>query len=231
MAFGRRPTSPFERRLGYRFKRIDLLELALTHRSWANEKSLPEHYERLEFLGDAVLGMVTAEWLFQNHPEQPEGELSKLKAQLVSGTSLARHAEKLKLGEELRLGVGEERSGGRSKASLLADSLEAVFGAIYLDAGLDAARAVILPMIEEAAAEKATLQTRDAKTQLQEIAQALGWDLPEYRLVDSSGPDHSKVFVVECWLNGECAGRGDGSSKKLAEQRSAAEALVRMPES
>ncbi|HYG62849.1 MAG TPA: ribonuclease III [Thermoanaerobaculia bacterium] len=231
MAFGRRPTSPFERRLGYRFKRLDLLELALTHRSWANEKSLPEHYERLEFLGDAVLGMITAEWLFQNHPELPEGELSKLKAQLVSGTSLARHAEKLKLGEELRLGVGEERSGGRTKSSLLADSLEAVFGAIFLDNGLDAARAVVLPMIEEASGEKAILQTRDAKTQLQEIAQALGWDLPEYRLVDSAGPDHSKVFTVECWLNGECSGRGDGPSKKLAEQRSAAEALARMPES
>jgi ribonuclease-3 len=231
MAFGRRPTSPFERRLGYRFKRIDLLELALTHRSWANEKGLPEHYERLEFLGDAVLGMIAADWLFQSHPELPEGELSKLKAQLVSGTSLARHAEKLRLGEELRLGVGEERSGGRGKASLLADSLEAIFGAIYLDSGLDASRAVVLPMIEEAAAEKAALQARDAKTQLQEIAQALGWDLPEYRLVDSSGPDHSKVFLVECWLDGECAGRGEGSSKKLAEQRSAAEALARMPQS
>jgi ribonuclease-3 len=231
MAFGRRPLTSLEKSLGHRFKRTDLLDLALTHRSWANEKGEPEHYERLEFLGDAVLGLVTAEWLFQRHPELPEGELAKLKAQLVSGDSLVRHAEALGLGEALRLGIGEERSGGRTKASILEDSMEAVIGAIYLDAGLEAARAAILPMLETATDERTRAAVSgDVKTQLQEVTQALGWDLPEYRLVSASGPDHSKLFVVECWIAGELTGRGEGPSKKSAERHAAAEALARLPE-
>src|SRR5215472_8991326 len=121
-----RPTTPFEKRLGHRFRHPELLELALTHRSYANERGRDEHYERLEYLGDAVLGMVTAEWLYRHHPELPEGELSRLKAQLVSRGSLAGHAAAITLGDLMRLGVGEERSGGRTKPSLLADSLEAV---------------------------------------------------------------------------------------------------------
>lgn len=229
MVFGRRPASPLEKRLGHRFKRPELLRLALTHRSWANEQSVPEHYERLEFLGDSVLGLVTSRWLYERHPELPEGELSKIKAQLVSRTSLARHAERLWLGAELRIGVGEERSGGRTKPSLLADCLEALFGAIYLDAGLDEARGAILPLLEETSEERAQLLGSDAKTQLQEMTQALGWDLPEYRLAGQEGPDHSKVFSVECWVGGELAGRGDGPSKKMAEQKAAAEALSSVP--
>lgn len=228
MIFGRRPTS-LEKSLGHRFKRSDLLELALTHRSWANEQGTPEHYERLEFLGDAVLGMVTAEWLYQNHPELPEGELSKRKAQLVSRPSLAHHAEKIDLGPALKIGIGEDRSGGRTKASLLADSMEAVFGAVYLDGGLEAARSVILPMLEEAGEEPVQLLAADAKTQLQEVTQALGLDLPEYRLTGAAGPDHSKVFTVECWVGGELTGRGEGPSKKMAEQKAAAEALAAIP--
>jgi len=212
-----------EKSLGHRFKRADLLELALTHRSWANEQGIPEHYERLEFLGDAILGMITAEWLYQNHPELPEGELSKRKAQLVSRPALAHHAEKIDLGPTLRIGVGEDRSGGRTKASLLADSMEAVFGAVYLDGGLEAARNVILPMLEEAGL------AADAKTQLQEVTQALGWDLPDYRLAAATGPDHSKVFTVEVWVGGELAGQGEGPSKKMAEQKAAAEALAQIP--
>src|SRR3982751_5333542 len=133
MAFGRRDTTPLEKRLGHRFKRLDLMQLSLTHRSWANEQGIPEHYERLEFLGDAVLGVVTAEWLYANHPELPEGELSKHKAQLVS------------------------------------------FGALYLDGGLEVARRAILPMLESAFEERARQAVTDAKTQLQEVAQALGW--------------------------------------------------------
>lgn len=230
MAFGRRDPTPFEKRLGHRFKRLDLLELALTHRSWANEQGIPEHYERLEFLGDAVLGMVAADWLYANHPELPEGELSKHKAQLVSRDTLAKHARDLDLGEALRIGVGEDRSGGRTKSSLLADSMEAVFGAIYLDGGLEAARKAILSMLKEGYIERARQAVNDAKTQLQEASQALGWDLPEYRLIDSIGPDHSKTFVVECWLAGELAGRGEGPSKKMAEQKAAADALEKMPE-
>jgi ribonuclease-3 len=229
MVFGRRPATPLEKRLGHRFKHPDLLQLALTHRSYANEQSLPEHYERLEFLGDAVLGMVTAQWLFERHPELPEGELSKMKAQLVSRTSLAQHAERVGLGPALRIGVGEERSGGRTKASLLADSMEAVFAAIYLDAGLDGARHAIRIMLEETGEERTQLLVSDSKTQLQEMTQALGLDLPEYRLAAAVGPDHSKVFTVEVLVGGEVAGRGDGPSKKVAEQKAAAEALVRVP--
>jgi ribonuclease-3 len=231
MAFGRRDSTPLEKRLGYRFKRADLLELSLTHRSWANEQGIPEHYERLEFLGDAVLGLVTAEWLYANHPELPEGELSKHKAQLVSRDSLAQHALDLELGASLRIGVGEDRSGGRTKASLLADSMEAVYGAIYLDGGLDAARKAMLPMLDEVFLALSRKTVTDAKTQLQEVAQALGWELPDYRLTDSLGPDHSKTFVVECWLDGALGGRGEGPSKKLAEQRAAADALAKLPES
>jgi ribonuclease-3 len=230
MAFGRRDPTPLEKRLGYRFKRLDLLELSLTHRSWANEQGIPEHYERLEFLGDAVLGLVAADWLYASHPELPEGELSKHKAQLVSRDTLAKHARDLELGEVLRMGVGEERSGGRTKASLLADSMEAIFGALYLDGGLEAARKAILPMLEGGYLDRARQAVTDAKTQLQEVVQALGWDLPEYRLVDSTGPDHSKTFVVECWLAGELSGRGEGPSKKIAEQKAAADALEKMPE-
>ena len=230
MAFGRRDPIPLEKRLGYRFKRLDLLELSLTHRSWANEQSIPEHYERLEFLGDAVLGLVTAEWLYAEYPELPEGELSKRKAQLVSSNTLAKHARELDLGEALRIGVGEDRSGGRTKTSLLADSMEAVFGAVYLDGGLEAARRAILAMVESAHHEQSGQAVTDAKTQLQEIVQALGWDLPEYRLTESLGPDHDKTFVVECWLAGELSGHGEGPSKKLAEQRAAADALARLPE-
>ncbi len=229
MPFGRRDPTPLEKRLGHRFKRLDLLDLALTHRSWANEQSVPEHYERLEFLGDSVLGLVSAEWLYREHPELPEGELSKLKAQFVSRDSLARYAAALDLGAHLKIGVGEDRSGGRTKSSLLCDSLEAVFGALYLDGGLEVARKAILPMLE-GAFESVERTVSDAKTQLQEVSQALGWDLPEYRLAGSSGPDHDKTFVVECWLAGALSGQGEGPSKKLAEQRAAADALAKLPE-
>jgi ribonuclease III len=230
MPFGRRDLTPLEKRLGYRFKRPDLLDLAITHRSWANEQGIPEHYERLEYLGDSVLGLVTAEWLYCQHPELPEGELSKLKAQLVSKPTVARYAEELELGPALKIGVGEDRSGGRTKLSLLGDSMEAVFGALYLDGGLEAARKAIVPMLEHSYEGKIELVVTDAKTQLQEVSQALGWELPEYRLASSSGPDHSKIFVVECWLAGALAGQGEGPSKKIAEQRAAADALAKLPE-
>jgi ribonuclease-3 len=229
MPFGRRDLTPLEKRLEYRFKRPDLLNLALTHRSWANEQGILEHYERLEYLGDSVLGLVTAEWLYKEHPELPEGDLSKLKAQLVSRETLANYARELDLGAVLKIGVGEDRSGGRTKSSLLCDSLEGVFGALYLDGGLEAARKAILPMLE-GSFEAVERTVNDAKTQLQEVSQALGWDLPEYRLAGSSGPDHDKTFVVECWLAGALAGQGEGPSKKVAEQRAAADALAKLPE-
>jgi ribonuclease III len=230
---GIRAATPFEKRLGHRFRHRELLELALTHRSHANERGRDEHYERLEYLGDAVLGMVTAEWLYRKHPKLPEGELSRLKAQLVSRGTLARHATAIALGEVLRLGVGEERSGGRGKPSLLADSLEAVFGAVYLDAGLPAAAKVIHLMLEpmlEVEEGRSQLLEADAKTRLQEIAQARGGALPEYRHTGATGPDHSRLYRVECWLDGQVVGSGEGSSKKQAEQRAAAGALSHLQE-
>lgn len=220
-----RPLTPLEERLGHRFKRRELLELALTHRSFANEHELPGNYERLEFLGDAVLGVMTAEWLFERHPELPEGELSKRKSTLVSERSLAVHAASLGLGEALRLGVGEERSGGRVKPSLLADVLEAVLGAIWLDGGYEAARACARRVLEGTVRASGSVQDLDAKTRLQEIVQGRGWERPAYRVVAEEGPDHSKRFEVECLLRGEVVGRGEGKSKKAAEQNAAATAL------
>jgi len=223
-----RRATAIEKRLGYRFRRPELLERAITHRSFAKEQGSEEHYERLEFLGDAVLKLVTAEWLFERHPEQREGPLSKQLAHLVSATALATYAASLALGEELRLGVGEERTGGRAKHSLLADSLEAVFGAVYLDGGLDGARPVIRRLLETTTAGAGAGLPPDSKTTLQELAQARGIELPDYRLVATAGPDHSKRFSVECWLAGEPAGHGEGPSKKVAEQRAAADALERL---
>lgn len=222
----RRSATPLEKRLGYRFKAPELLEQALTHRSWAHEREeAVVHYERLEFLGDAVLGLITAEQLYRDHPDLPEGELSKRKSFLVSRDVLARRGEELGLGELLRLGVGEERSGGRAKASLLADAVEAVLGAIYLDGGLDAARRALAALFTTGLARPGGGPT-DAKTVLQETVQARGWPLPEYQLVDQAGPDHAKRFTVEVRLRGEPAGHGHGRSKKLAEQEAAAVALA-----
>ena len=216
-----------EARLEYRFRDPGLLGAALVHRSWANDQGSTEHNERLEFLGDAVLGLVAADWLYRRYPERPEGDLARLKAWLVAEGALARHAAALGIGERLRLAVGEERSGGREKSSLLADALEAVFAAIWLDGGLDAVRPVIERFLvaTEAAGEA---EAADAKTRLQELAQAAGWPLPVYTVVEESGPDHDKTFVCEVALRGEPAGCGAGHSKKEAQQRAAAAALERL---
>lgn len=212
--------------LGYRFLDRSLLEEALTHTSWANEQGIPDDYERLEFLGDAILGAVAASWLFESRPDLNEGELSKLKSYAVSEPVLAEYAERLGLGEYLRLGVGESRSGGREKRSLLADAMEAVIGAVYQDGGLESARGVALPLLESALGERVELpDARDSKTALQEAVQASGGSLPEYRIVDEEGPDHRKRFHVECWVDGRLMGGGDGGTKKRAEQRAARAAL------
>jgi ribonuclease III len=218
--------SLLEERLGHHFADRELLAMALTHRSGAQERGDGVHYERLEFLGDAVLGLLAAEWLYQRL-EAPEGELSKHKSYLVSEPVLAAYARQIQLGAALRVGVGEERSGGRDKQSLLADALEAVIGAAYLDAGVDAARALVLPLLELGAElYRQVAGRRDPKTALQErLQEREGGEPPEYRLVATSGPDHQKLFVVECWAAGELLGRGEGSSKKRAEQAAAAAAL------
>ena len=216
----------FQNRLQYRFKDSELLDLALSHRSWANEKGLDAHYERLEFLGDAVLGLLTSHWLYERDSEMAEGELSKLKSFVVSEPVLARWAGELELGGVLKLGIGEERSGGRQKSSLLSDALEAVIGAVFLDGGLDAARALVQPLVQKAVAEGSHgMPMADAKTRLQEMAQAVSLELPEYRHVAEAGPDHEKRFFVECWLAGRLLGSGTGASKKRAEQRAARAAL------
>ncbi|MFQ5350936.1 MAG: ribonuclease III [Thermoanaerobaculia bacterium] len=215
----------FEERLGYRFRRPELLERALTHRSYANERGLAENYERLEFLGDAVLGLATAEKLFDETPPRQEGELTRSKGHLVSARVLAELAETLELGAILRLGVGEERSGGRGKGSLLADALEAVLGAVFRDGGYAEARRVVAELLERAPAPEGGIESRDAKTTLQELAQASGWGRPRYQQIAVSGPDHDKLFTVECRLDGGPSGSGTGRTKKEAEQQAAAAVL------
>jgi ribonuclease-3 len=215
-----------EARLGHRFADRGLLSRALTHRSSSQEGGEGVSYERLEFLGDAVLGVLAAEWLYRRLAGEDEGELSKAKSYLVSEPVLASHARELGLGPLLRLGVGEERSGGRDKPSLLADALEALIGALYLEGGVDLARLLVMPFLDAGLeAWRAGASARDAKTALQERLQAEGGTPPEYRLTATSGPDHQKRFVVECWSAGRLIGRGEGSSKKRAEQAAAAAAL------
>lgn len=216
-----------EAALGYVFVDRELLLLALTHRSFSNERGLDGNYERLEFLGDAIFGLVTARWLYDRQPELPEGELAKLKSHLVSAQVLAAHAQEIQLGQVLRLGIGEDRSGGRRKISILADAMEALFGAAYLDGGLPAARQVVEPILL-AAYEKIEASHSDAKTRLQELAQSLKLGLPEYVMVEASGPDHDKMFSVECRIGGELFGQGGGKSKKTAEQVAARAALGRL---
>ena len=212
-------------RLGYRFEDLGLLRTALTHRSYANERGLDEHFERLELLGDSVVGLIVTAWLYQRLPQAPEGDLSRLKSFLVSEPQLAGEAADLGLGEALLLGVGESRSGGRKRRSLLADAFESVLGAVFLDGGFEAARGVLLPRLERAMTSPGADRFSDPKTELQEVMQARGLELPEYRLVAEDGPDHRKQFHIECWLDDRLSGEGRGRTKKEAEQRAAREAL------
>ena len=220
----------FERILGYRFRDPGLLEHALTHTSRANEDVSGGviDNESLEFLGDAVLGFAIADLLFRKFPAQDEGWKSKIKAALVSTTSLARLAEGLHLGEQLLLGRGEEKTGGRQKQALLADGFEALIAAIYLDGGVEHALAFIhrqfAELIEEAQAPEAV--TRDFKSALQERVQSHGEPLPEYVVVRETGPDHHKLFQVEVRVGGAALAEASGHSKKEAEQEAARLALA-----
>ena len=200
--------------------------MALTHRSWANEQNRHENYERIEFLGDAVLALVTSEWLYKRFPRASEGRLSKLKSYGVSEPVLAGWASDLGLGEELRLGVGEERSGGREKPSLLADAMEAILGAVYLDGGLEAVRAILVPLLDSTLdREFSEKHPSGSKSALQELLQGRGMGLPDYRHVAEEGPDHDKRFHVECWIDGRRLSEGSGATKKRAEERAARAAL------
>jgi len=218
-------------RIGYRFRDRGLLEHALTHRSRAAEDASGgvADNESLEFLGDAVLGLVVADVLFHQFPHYDEGQKSKIKAAVVSTQSLARHATRLGLGAHLILGRGEEKTGGRQKPALLADAYEAIIAAVYLDGGLEAAEAFLRRELKEDIDEgSAPTYTRDCKSALQERLQALGRPLPEYRLVGEEGPDHRKTFNVEVTVAGEVLGTASGRAKKEAEQEAARLALERL---
>ena len=195
--------------------------VALSHRSWCSENPGAPSNERLEFLGDAVLGLVVTDTLYSRFPDQPEGQLAKTRASVVNASSLAEVGVALGLGDDLRLGKGEDGSGGREKASILADAVEAVIGAVYLDGGLDAARTLVLGQLDRRISDAASRPgARDYKTRLQEVAAADGEEPPVY-VISESGPDHHKRFEASVSIGDVVRGTGDGSSKKEAEQRAA----------
>ena len=218
-----------ETAIGYRFHNIQLLQNALTHSSYANERwhnGLLSN-ERLEFLGDSVLGMLVAEYLYRNFPDRPEGELTRMRADMVCEQTLAAAAMKIGIGDHLLLGHGEERFGGRSRNSILADAMESVIAACFLDGGIQAALKVVQQFIlVDVPVTK--LHNADYKTQLQELVQRKKNQVLTYALVGESGPDHDKRFQVDVSLNGAVVGSGTGSSKKRAEQNAAASAIEKL---
>ena len=215
--------------IGYRFQNIQLLQNALTHSSYANERwhnSLLSN-ERLEFLGDSVLGMLVAEYLYHNFPNRPEGELTRMRADMVCEQTLAAAANRIGLGSHLLLGHGEEQGGGRHRNSILADAMESVIAACFLDGGISAALKVVQQFIlVEVPVTK--LHNADYKTKLQELVQQKKNQVLSYRLAGQSGPDHDKQFDVEVSLNGSVVGSGSGSSKKRAEQMAARSAIEKL---
>jgi ribonuclease III len=234
-----------QKRLGHKFLRPELLVRALTHSSAAPErrpsadaksgeaKDAPEIHEdneRFEFLGDAVLELLASEYLVLAFPDWTEGQLSKSRARLVNARTLESAARRLRLGEHLRLGRGEEKTGGRDKQTLLADAFEAVIAAVYLDAGLHSARDVLQRVLFEHAIEERgdSITDSDRKSALQELLQARRQSPAEYRLARASGPDHQKTFEIEVWVEGQCLASGVGSTKKEAEQQAARSALARI---
>ena len=214
-----------EEKLGYTFQNRALLENALTHSSCANEsRGKLQSNERLEFLGDSILGMVVADHLYRNHPDLPEGVLTRTRAALVCEDSLVVVAEELGLGQYLRLGKGEETGGGRNRPSIRADAVEAVLAAVYLDGGIGSARKIIQKYILSREVAGLT-KPRDYKTALQELVQRESGQVLAYRLTGEEGPDHNKRFFVEVTLNGKSVGQGSGRSKKEAEQMAAKAAI------
>ena len=220
------PLHQLEQRLGYQFKDQQLLRAALYHSSYANEHRTMgiSSNERLEFLGDAVLGFVSADFLYRKHPDLPEGELTRIRAALVCERTLSVIARSLDLGRYLLMGHGEEQTGGREKPSILADAMEAVLAAVYVDGGYEAARGVIRVLFQEE--ERLTAwRGQDDKSALQEYTQANGLDLPAYEIVAQSGPDHDRRFTAQVSVQGRAVATGEGNSKKAAEQAAAKAAL------
>lgn len=215
-----------EKKIGYTFQNRALLKQAVTHSSFANEQKInrQKHYERLEFLGDAVLELVSSDFLFQTHPEMPEGQLTKLRASMVCEPALAYCAKDLTLDSYIQLGKGEEATGGRYRDSIVSDVMEAVIGAIYLDGGMEPAKTYIHRFILSDLENKQLFL--DSKTNLQEYMQQNLKKEFHYRLVEESGPEHDKVFLVEVVMEEKVLGRGKGRTKKAAEQQAAYEALL-----
>ena len=221
--------SDLEKAIGYRFKNISLLQNALAHSSYANERwhnSLMSN-ERLEFLGDSILGMTVADHLYRNFPDRPEGELTRMRADMVCEKTLAAVANQIGLGQHLLLGHGEERFGGRTRESILADAVESIIAACYLDGGFESAADFIRTFILCHVPVK-RLQNVDYKTKLQELVQRTKNQILTYTLVGESGPDHEKSFMVEVSLNGSAVGQGSGRSKKRAEQDAARVAIEKL---
>lgn len=229
MSEAQQPLDQLEQALGYRFGDRGLLERALTHRSYTNEPGRrgTRNYERLEFLGDSILGLVVSEHIFLSYPGEPEGNLSKTRSFVVNEKTLARIAQqRLDLGAYLFVGKGEENTQGRAKPSLLADALEAIFAAIYLDHGFEPVRNVILQLLQQEIDDVVQGRNqRDYKTELQEYTQSCFGQTPRYEIVDQWGPDHQKTFCVSLRIDDREYGRGEGSSKKRAEQVAARKAL------
>jgi ribonuclease-3 len=218
----------FADRLGHRFDDLSLLRRALSHRSWCGEHGGAVSNERLEYLGDAVLGLVVADHTYRHFPDLPEGKLAKIRAAVVNAHMLAAVATELDLGAVLLLGKGEEASGGRTKASILADALEAVIGAVYLDADWAAAQGLVLQLLEERIGQAAIDPGDfDHKSLLQELAVQRGGGTPRY-VVAGTGPEHERHFVAEVFVDGQIRGTGEGPSKKEAEQAAARAAWLEL---
>ncbi|NLC78275.1 MAG: ribonuclease III [Ruminococcaceae bacterium] len=220
--------SELEKKIGYEFGDFTLLEEALTHSSYANEHGLDRNLcnERLEFLGDSVLSLIVSEYLFSRNPKLPEGELTKIRAGLVCETALSKFANEIKLGESIKLGKGEIKNGGATRASILADCFEAVLAAMFLDGGIEPVRFFVLRFVKNELKRHESI--RDYKTELQEVIQRNPEEKVKYVLVSENGPDHDKSFTVEVRLNSNVIGTGEGHSKKQAEQNAAKEALSLM---
>ena len=221
----------FQSIIEYSFKNISLLTLALTHSSYGNEhkKEKFENNERVEFLGDAALDLIVSRYIYDMFPSMPEGELTKLRAGVVCEQSLARAAHKIRIGEFLLLGKGEEYTGGRNRDSILADAVEAVIGAIYLDGGFAEAEKFVTKLMAGSVEElKTSFRTMDCKTHLQEVIQKTSKSPISYAIIDEYGPDHNKVFVAEVRHNNKVIGVGNGRSKKEAEQSAASDALNKL---
>lgn len=220
-----------QERIGYQFKNSQLLRQALTHSSFSNEQKAGEHvkdYERLEFLGDAVLEVVVSDYLYHADMDVPEGQLTKMRAAMVCEPSLAFCARDIELGKYMFMGKGEESTGGRERDSIIADGMESLIGAIYLDSGMEDAKTFIFRFILNDLEDKQLFF--DSKSTLQEIAQGKFKAAVRYEPVDEKGPEHDKTFTVKAWIGSECLGEGNGRTKKAAEQRAAYQALLKLRE-